>query len=182
MSVGFRKSLFGFHCDDVLNYIKQSQQTFAEKTEGLTAQVEALSGQLSQSNDACQKLHAEKAALEEKLQDFQAKYEEVQRLSENIGKLYLVAQTNAQAIMNNSEKNAELAKEEVERHLNAVTHAQNSLGDLKQSVLSTSREFVDEIDALLQSLEETRTQITENQSDTEGQKLEFEAAFETITK
>ena len=37
--------------------------------------------------------------LEQKLNEFNAKYEEIERLSENIGKLYLVAQTNSQAII-----------------------------------------------------------------------------------
>ena len=35
MSVGFRKSLFGFNCDDVAAYIQKMHKSFAKKTDML---------------------------------------------------------------------------------------------------------------------------------------------------
>ena len=92
MAVGFKKSLFGFNCDDVMKYIERSQKSFAEKEKDLTNQVEELSKSLDLSNENYRKLNDEKELIAKKLADFSEKYEEIERLSENIGKLYLVAQ------------------------------------------------------------------------------------------
>ena len=113
MSAGFRKSLFGFNCEDVMEYIEKSQKSFVEREKDLSEQVEKLSADLELSNDNYRKLNEEKETISKKLEEFNEKYEEIGRLSENIGKLYLVAQANARAIMANSEKNAGLAAAQV---------------------------------------------------------------------
>ena len=40
MAAGFRKSLFGFNCADVMEYIEKSQKTFVKNEKDLTEQVE----------------------------------------------------------------------------------------------------------------------------------------------
>ena len=152
MAVGFKKSLFGFNCDDVMQYIERSQKSFAEKEKDLANQVEELSKSLDLSNENYRKLNDEKELIAKKLADFSEKYEEIERLSENIGKLYLVAQANAQAIMANSEKNANLANSEVEKNISAINDAHESLDSLRKSVIQTSNEFLGEIDGLISSL------------------------------
>ena len=42
MSAGFRKSLFGFNCEDVMEYIEKSQKSFVEREKDLSAQVKKL--------------------------------------------------------------------------------------------------------------------------------------------
>ena len=117
MSAGFRKSFFGFNCEDVMAYIEKSQKSFTEREKDLSEQVEKLSSELELSNDNYRKLNEEKETISKKLEEFNEKYEEIGRLSENIGKLYLVAQANARAIMANSEKNAGLAAAQVQKNL-----------------------------------------------------------------
>lgn len=92
MAAGFRKSLFGFNCADVMEYIEKSQKTFVKNEKDLTEQVEKLSKELELSNQNCAELNREKEEISKKLEEFNEKYEEIGRLSENIGKLYLVAQ------------------------------------------------------------------------------------------
>ena len=46
MAAGFRKSLFGFNCTDVMEYIEKSQKTFVKNEKDLTEQVEKLSKEL----------------------------------------------------------------------------------------------------------------------------------------
>ena len=182
MAVGFKKSLFGFNCDDVMDYIERSQKSFAQKQKDLTNQVEELSKSLDLSNDNFRKLNEEKELIAKKLADFSEKYEEIERLSENIGKLYLVAQANAQAIMANSEKNANLANKEVEKNLSAINDAHESLDSLKKSVMQTSNEFLSEIDGLISSLNETKETISANIASDEEHKNQFDEVYRTLTK
>ena len=182
MAVGFKKSLFGFNCDDVMDYIERSQKSFAQKQKDSTNQVEVLSKSLDLSNDNFCKLNEEKELIAKKLADFSEKYEEIERLSENIGKLYLVAQANAQAIMANSEKNANLANKEVEKNLSAINDAHESLDSLKKSVMQTSNEFLSEIDGLISSLNETKETISANIASYGEHKNQFDEVFRTLTK
>ena len=182
MAVGFKKSLFGFNCDDVMKYIERSQKSFAEKEKDLANQVEELSKSLDLSNENYRKLNDEKELIAKKLADFSEKYEEIERLSENIGKLYLVAQANAQAIMANSEKNANLANSEVEKNISAINDAHESLDSLRKSVIQTSNEFLGEIDGLISSLNETKETIAANIASDEEHKNQFNEVFRTLTK
>ena len=108
------------------------------------------------------------------------KYEEIERLSENIGKLYLVAQANAQAIMSNSKENAELTNLEVEKNLSSIDEAHDSLNTLRDSIVKTSDDFVNEVNNLLKSLDETREKITQNTTTSEKAKEQFETVYESI--
>lgn len=182
MAVGFKKSLFGFNCADVIEYIERSQKGFAEKEKELSEQVEALSRDLDLSNENYRKLSGEKELIAKKLADFSEKYEEIERLSENIGKLYLVAQANAQAIMANSEKNARLANKEVEKNLSVINDAHGSLDALKKTVMQTSNEFLSEIDGLISSLDEARESISANISADSDLKNQFDEVYRTLTK
>ena len=182
MAVGFKKSLFGFNCGDVMQYIERSQKSFAEKEKELSKQVEELSRDLDLSNENYRKLNDEKELISKKLSDFSEKYEEIERLSENIGKLYLVAQANAQAIMANSEKNADLANKEVEKNLNSIDSTHESLGELKAEIMQTSADFVAKIDTLVSSLNTAREQISIKNTENHELAEQFENMFAEITK
>ncbi len=182
MSIGFRKSLFGFHCEDVLTYIQQSQKKFADMQTDLTEQVQALTDELALSKESCAALDREKEALSAKLAELNEQYDEIERLSQNIGKLYLVAQANAQAIMENSEQSAAVTKQEIDHNLSVIGQAHTTLDELKKSVVATSQDFVSEIDSLLASLEETRVQIVESRADSDEHREQFQRIYESIVK
>ena len=63
MAAGFRKSLFGFNCADVMEYIEKSQKTFVKNEKDLTEQVEKLSKELELSNQNCAELNREKEEI-----------------------------------------------------------------------------------------------------------------------
>ena len=182
MSVGFRKSLFGFNCDDVIRYIEKTHKTFSEKTNSLNEKADNLAKQLELSKEQYENLMEEKNVISAKLNEFTEKYEEIERLSENIGKLYLVAQANAQAIMANSENSAQISSEQVERNLSSIDEAHTSLGQLRENILKTSNDFVNEVESLISSLETTREKITENTAKTQVAKENFETVYESIVK
>lgn len=182
MSVGFRKSLFGFNCDDVINYIKKTHKSFNEKTNALNEKAENLAQQLELSKEDYDKLLFEKNVISEKLNAFTEKYEEIERLSENIGKLYLVAQANAQAIMANSETNAKLLDEQIEKNLTSIDEAHISLGQLREDILKTSNDFVSEVNSLISSLETTREKLAENITQNEQAKENFDTVYQSIVE
>ena len=182
MSAGFRKSLFGFNCEDVMEYIEKSQKSFVEREKDLSEQVEKLSAELELSNDNYRKLNEEKETISKKLEEFNEKYEEIGRLSENIGKLYLVAQANARAIMANSEKIAGLAAAQVQKNLSTLEEAHASLDELKKNIVRTTDEFVDEVDELIASLIDAREQIISNPVAALGRKVQFDDVYNSIVK
>lgn len=180
MSVGFRKSLFGFNCDDVIEYISKTHKTFVDKENRLNQKVDGLVSELKLSKAQAEKLDAEKRELDAKLSEFTAKYEEIERLSENIGKLYLVAQANAQAIMESSENSAKLTAEQVNKNLYSIDEAHQSLKELRQNITKTSDDFVAEVDRLISSLNDTREQIATNTETEEKAKDTFEEIYNSI--
>ena len=182
MSAGFRKSLFGFNCEDVMEYIEKSQKSFVEREKDLSEQVEKLSAELELSNDNYRKLNEEKETISKKLEEFNEKYEEIGRLSENIGKLYLVAQANARAIMANSEKNAGLAAAQVQKNLSTLEEAHASLDELKKNIVRTTDEFVGEVDELIASLNDAREQISSNTVAALGSKGQIDEVYNSIVK
>ena len=182
MSVGFRKSLFGFNSNDVIEYIEKAQHSFNKKEAALNEKLDDLKAALERSNENCKILATEKQELQSQLDDFNAKYEDIERISENIGKLYLVAQTNSKVIMENSKSNAELTDAEVERNLGSINEAHKSLEELRQRITKTSEDFVLEVDRLISSLDTTRDQINRNSTAIEEAKKEFFNVFANITE
>ena len=173
MSIGFRKSLFGFNCNDVIDYIEKAQKKFKIKADTLSQKLDA-------SQKEYEKLLAEKNEISKKLDAFAAKSKEIEQLSEKIGKLYLVSQTNAQAIMTNAEENNAIAQTEVEKNLSAIDEAHISLNALRENIIKTSDDFIKEVDVLLSSLDATREQITQNTKITQEAIENFEAVYESI--
>lgn len=182
MSVGFRKSLFGFNSNDVIEYIEKAQRNFNAKENALNKKLDGLKSELEHSTKLCEELANEKQDLQQQIDAFNAKYEEIERISENIGKLYLVAQTNSKAIMENSKNSVQLADAEIERNLNSISDAHKSLNELRDRITKTSEEFTNEVDTLISSLEATINQINENSAAIEEAKLEFSEVFASITE
>ncbi len=180
MAIGFKKSLFGFNCDDVIDYIERIQRKFKNKTEELSKKTEELENELNSSKENYQKLLEEKNALSEKLDSYSQKAEEIERLSENIGKLYLVSQANAQVVMTSAKENSSLANKEVEKNLSAIDEAHISLNELRRSIQKTSEDFIKEVDTLLGSLNATRDQISQNIENSETAVSDFQEVYESI--
>ena len=177
---GFRRSLFGFNTDDVLEYIEKTHKSFSKKQNALNEKAESLANELSLSKEQYENLMAEKAVVDEKLNAFMAKYDEIEKLSENIGKLYLVAQANAQAIMSSSEENLNMSNEEVSKNISTIDEAHDSLGEIRQNIIKTSEEFVNELDELIQSLVETKAKISNNNNEANQAIDEFDKFYDSI--
>lgn len=159
MAIGFRKSLFGFNCDDVLEYVQKTHKAFTEKEILLNEKIEDLKKENSSANEQIEALVNEKAEIEARLKEFTDKYEEMERLSKNIGKLYLVAKSNAQAIMREAAECADISRKEAERNISSIESAHATLDGVKENVVNTSAQFAKEIDDLSKSLSDARDKI-----------------------
>ena len=179
---GFRRSLFGFNTDDVLEYIEKTHKSFSKKQDALNEKADNLASELQLSKEQYENLMAEKAIVDEKLEAFNKKYEEIERLSENIGKLYLVAQANAQAVMKNSESSLNISIAEVEKNLNSIDEAHASLDEIRANIVQTSNDFVNELDELIQSLVDTKAKITDNNVEANKAIDDFDKFYNTILK
>lgn len=182
MSVGFRKSLFGFNCDDVIEYIEQSHKKFSQKENALNQKIDSLDNTIANINAQLEDVKTAKTAVEAQLKEYTDKYDEIERLSQNIGKLYLVAQANAKSIMQNSADNKDIANREVAKNLHSIDNAHEALAALKAEIMQTSSEFVNKVDTLVTSLTTAREQISQNNADNSELAEQFENLFVDINK
>lgn len=182
MSIGFRKGLFGFNCDDVMSYIESTHKTYVENETLLKEKAEELETALNSISSELEAVKAEKEILNRELKEYTDKYDEIERLSRNIGKLYIVAQSNARAIMKNSENNLKLSRSEVEKNLSSIDEAHKSLDTLKADILKTSSEFACKVEQLLSSLVDTREKIRENDDMSEKSTETLNSLYAEIVK
>ena len=159
MSVGFRKSLFGFNCDDVTAYVQKTHREFTEKQIELNEQIEDLKSETESLKGQLSATAAEKAEVEAKLKEFTDKYDEIERLSKNIGKLYLVAKSNAETVMKEANASADIARKEAQKNITSIMNAHQSLGSVKEGVVNASAKLAKDIDELGKSLYEARDRI-----------------------
>lgn len=182
MATGFRKSLFGFNTADVMEYIESSQRSSAEKLTELENEKKCLTENVATLSTRISELETENAALSERLNEYTEKYEEINRLSENIGKLYLVAQANAQAIIKNSADINEKAIAEAEHNLASISEAQQALTAIKQELIDTTSNFSGRVSELIASLNDTREKISEVNTDAEKHITDFNAVYDSLNK
>ena len=181
MSVGFRKSLFGFNADDVMNYIEKMHKSYAKKESEFKSSISDLKDELADASEKINLLEESNLKLKKELDELNATREKSERLSQSIGKLYVVAQASAKSIMENSRENSRLSKEEVEKNISALTDAQESLNELKTDIETTAANFSKEVARLMSELDSTKSRICRNVSDSEDKSKSFEIAFSEIT-
>ena len=182
MSVGFRKTLFGFNCDDVIEYIQNSHKKFSEKENELNKKISDLDNTIAKVNAQLDDVKTAKAQVEAQLKEYTDKYDEIERLSQNIGKLYLVAQTNAKSIMQNSTETRDITNREVEKNLHSIDSAHEELAALKAEIMQTSNEFVTKVDTLVTSLATAREKVSQKNADNRELSEQFENLFADINK
>ena len=182
MSIGFRKSLFGFNTEDVLEYITKTHRSFSRKETEFNNKISELEEEIKLSKENFETLAREKAALEIELASFRQKSLEIERISENIGKLYLVAQANAKAVMRSSMENAELVNQETQKNVAVLSDAHLSLDSLRGEIKQTTESFVTQMNELLASLDNTKEQIAQNHQQQAAAENEFAEVYTAITE
>lgn len=182
MALGFRKSLFGYNCDEVSDYLQKQAVKNTEIQTELNSKIKANLEKIDECESKINELNTLNSELSEKIEFYREKYEEVKELSDNIGKLYLVAQTNAKAIMNAADVAKTTAKGEVQQNINAINNANESLNSLKMQILEICNNFAGDIDNLNLTLAQTKA-ILENADSEQNQSAKnFEKFYSSLKK
>ena len=182
MALGFRKSLFGYNCEDVSEFLHKSENSHKQAIASLNASIEEIKDKLASANADIEMLVKDKNELQNQLDFYKSKYEEVKTLSENIGKLYLVAQTNAKSIIDTADKARAASIEEIQENISLLNNTNASLSEIKQSVIAMSENFINEIEKLTESLDEIKKIATAAEENGNAKVENFEKVFNNLTK
>ncbi len=182
MALGFRKSLFGYNQDDVNDYIQrqavkntQIQTELNTKIKQNEDSIKALTEQLNAANQ-------KNSELSESIDFYRKKYEEVKTLSDNIGKLYLVAQTNAKAIMNAAEQAKGAAQVEIDKNIDVLNATNETLNALKAKVQEMCDSFAGDVDSLSAELLDAKSIIVSSAASQQENCDNFEKLYSSLQK
>ncbi len=181
MALGFRKSIFGYNCEEVSEYIHKTDASHKQSVSMLNEKIKEVENELFETQDVIEKLNGDIAELTQSLDFYKGKYEEVKILSENIGKLYLVAQTNAKAVIAAADKARAASEQEIGENIAVITSTNQSLNDIKSQILSMSDTFVKEITELTESLEEIKQSAISTSKFADAEIEKFEQVYKKIT-
>ncbi len=182
MSVGFRKSLFGYNQDDVIEYVKKLHSAFADKEADFESKISELENKIGRLCLEQEVLEKEKAELRIKADEYDSKKAEMDRLGENIGKLYLVAKTNAKTVMVNAEEGAKASYELTERNVTAIEETHLALESLRKNIRETADNFNNELSSLMASLTEAKEKLSLDKAENEKAQEEFASLLEAVSK
>ncbi len=161
---GFRRSLMGFNRDDVLQYISNEDKKNTKKINSLNAEIADLKNKIS--------------SLNSQLEIYKDKEEEINRLADSIGALYIIAKNNAEIILENAKQSKLAASEEINKNLELLNSAQENYEEIKQTVLRLTNAFSQSVDNAITSLKDTENIIEEKMEKAD----EVEKIFETTLK
>ena len=169
MAIEFRNSLLGFNKDDVLSYVHLKDSELKNLSNKLNARIDELQKQLESLKaehlsvlGTVDSLSRENSQLKEQVDEYNKKTEEIETMSANIGRLYLVSKASAKSIVDKSEESAMLVSEHNDMQLTNIDDAQSSLKNIAESILSASKSFVSRLDEFESSLNEVKGRVNEN--------------------
>ncbi len=177
MSVKFRNSLFGFNKEDVYSYVSAAKETeykYENKIRDLKEEVGKLNSSIEILNKTVTSLSTDLANANAKVLEFEAREEALTRLSESIGRLYLVAQTNAKAIAEASKSNIEASENAVAVNMAAADLAENDFDEIETKLNEQVDAFNKQITELKEALSITREKLQENRETIKNSQSELE--------
>lgn len=175
MGVGFRKSFLGFNCDDVLRYIENAQKDFCNKEKTLNAKYDELVQKHSELSVKLDELVKENNDLLNQLKVYKDKEADIERLSEGIGKLYLVSKTSAKSIVSNATESSKITFEQISKNIDAIDNAHNIFNDAKLKANDAAQSFSEQISELADDLDEAKSKIKNKSEDSEKVVASFDA-------
>ena len=157
---GFRRSFLGFNKEDVLNYIASEDKKNASIVKSLNGEVKELTQRTINLNNEIDKLNIQ-------LQKYKDKEDEINRLAESIGALYIIAKNNAEIILDNASKSKEAATAEIEKNLEILNAAQENYVNIKSEILNITSNFSNNLDSALHTIKTTEEVIKDNLKEAE---------------
>jgi chromosome segregation ATPase len=154
----FKNSLFGYKKEAVIGFVAESK----EKIRAKDNEIAKLKKELDILNNKNQELEAKVVELTAVTEDFKAREEAITKLSESIGKLYLVAKSNADSIMTSALKTAEDSAETVQKNITAADSAYAEFTKLEEILSDNINRFSKEISSIKEKLQDVKEKAIEN--------------------
>lgn len=180
MSIEFRNSFFGFNKDDVLNYVHMKDHELKNLSNSLNTKIDELQKQLDELKaehlaalNTVGTLTRENGELKIKVDEYDKKANDLELMSANIGKLYLVSKATAKSIVEKSEESSAAIALQNERQLKNIENTQSSIKDIAESILSASKGFVTHLDELQSSLDAVKGKVASNNTESAQVSEEF---------
>lgn len=179
MSKKFRSSILGFNRDDVMAFVleaKDNEIKFKKTIDELNEKI----GQLQASLDEMSLLQEQTAAIlketEKELNTYKEREDSLTKLSESIGRLYLVAQANANAVVAAANDSAAESERIVQSNLEVACSAESKLAEISEVLNEKTKAYLSEINELEQDLAAVKERISANSSDI----LERQATLDSV--
>lgn len=179
----FRGALFGFNREDVLTYVVETREADNKnrrRIEDLDNRNKELEANIEQIKGLNEEISEKLSIAEEKIKDFEQREESLTRLSESIGRLYLVAQANANAVINAANENVELSKNVVEQNISVASSAEAELQEISRILNEKTKAYTDEIAVLEKQIADTRERIIENKAEIAHRQTELESITASV--
>lgn len=180
MAIEFRTGFLGFNKDDVLNFVHLKDRELKVLSSELNAKIKELEERLEvlkkehlSDISIIDKLTKENSELNIKVAEYDSKTAEIDAMSAKIGKLYLVSRSTAKTVVDEAQANAQIAEAQAEKSLQNIESTQASLKELAEEILSASQGFVSRIGEFNRSLEDAKSKVDENKSNSSAISEEF---------
>lgn len=183
MSTKFRNSFFGFNKEDVLTYVvstREKENSLIKNNENLNQELNKIKSLHSELIDEFNSLNDNFKDIQKQLEDYKNREESLTRISEGIGKLYLVAQSNATTIINSAKENALASSEAVNNNLEIANLAQNEFDLINSQLTEKAKAFTEEIEMLRSKLEQIKDTISNNNSSIKESEAKLDTLIENV--
>lgn len=187
MPTEFRSQLFGFNREDVFKYVhkkdfemKAAKEKASEEISALKALVSKFQCDLDEAIKQNSTLSEDNKVMRERLDEFEAQIDSLNTTAEKIGKLYLVSKTSAKTIVDKAHESSVVIGNETSKNLENITVTQNALAEIKQNLISSTDEFIKELDILNQSLLDAKNQLESNSNEQVKISAEFAEIYQKL--
>ena len=167
--VGFRRELLGFNREDVIEYIKKMQKVSSSKETELVDTIDKLNLRNAELIDELKRIPELEASLKlseatvQKLSleaaELRNKQAEVEKISQDIAKMYLVAKSNAEAIQQSTKESSELAFYEINRTMSVLEEMQSKLFGIKSEISEASERYTKDLESITESFDSAKRTI-----------------------
>lgn len=171
MKLGLKKSILGFNCNEVIEYIQNNHKIFTQTKVNYENEIKLLKSKVDFQEESISFLSAE-------LDKYVAKEAEINELAEKITEMFLVSKKASESILQNAVKNKQDSEKLVEENITAISNANTTFENLENNLYESIEKFNNNVSFLKEELNKTKDILNERKSNSE----EFEKTFAEINK
>ncbi|MEE0946583.1 MAG: hypothetical protein U0M42_07165 [Acutalibacteraceae bacterium] len=166
MSKSFRKSLFGFNTDDVLNYISLSDAAAKKKLSILEKEIDSLNAKIKS-------LEEENCKLNEIAEEYNSQKDAINLMTENTARIYMAAKATSKLMIDNANQSRAIIEQANSARLDTISNVQSAMDGIRENISSTCKNYCDEVESLCSDLETLKNTIAENKEKSEAANISF---------